>query len=180
MLKLDYIFHVLQKVCFVRLRVAAQILQQTTVTSLFPRKHAPSDQPVRFAAGWRFDKMVMFFRRHFQISVHAVWPQNPIGGIVLDTAYPELPVSVARSHAGARLDALVIRSADPHLSEYLPAHWQARRELSGFCWLGRHIRRYRRWSGRMGGQPLSENRAAKPLARQRHRTAKARRQVRHL
>lgn len=30
------------------------------------------------------------------------------------------------------LDALVIPSADPHLSEYLPAHWQARRELSGF------------------------------------------------
>jgi len=23
------------------------------------------------------------------------------------------------------LDALVIPSADPHLSEYLPAHWQA-------------------------------------------------------
>lgn len=30
------------------------------------------------------------------------------------------------------LDALVIPSADPHLSEYLPEHWQARRELSGF------------------------------------------------
>ena len=29
------------------------------------------------------------------------------------------------------LDALVIPSADPHLSEYLPEHWQARRELSG-------------------------------------------------
>jgi len=28
------------------------------------------------------------------------------------------------------LDALVIPSADPHLSEYLPAHWQARRELT--------------------------------------------------
>lgn len=30
------------------------------------------------------------------------------------------------------LDAFVIPSADPHLSEYLPEHWQARRELSGF------------------------------------------------
>lgn len=30
------------------------------------------------------------------------------------------------------LDAFVIPSADPHLSEYLPEHWQARRDLSGF------------------------------------------------
>ena len=30
------------------------------------------------------------------------------------------------------LDAFVIPSADPHLSEYLPAHWQARRDFSGF------------------------------------------------
>jgi Xaa-Pro aminopeptidase len=31
-----------------------------------------------------------------------------------------------------RLDALLVPSADPHLSEYLPGHWQARRWLSGF------------------------------------------------
>lgn len=30
------------------------------------------------------------------------------------------------------LDACVIPSSDPHLSEYLPAHWQARAWLSGF------------------------------------------------
>ncbi|PVZ13479.1 MULTISPECIES: aminopeptidase P family protein [unclassified Pseudomonas] len=29
-------------------------------------------------------------------------------------------------------DALLVPSADPHLSEYLPAHWQARQWLSGF------------------------------------------------
>lgn len=31
-----------------------------------------------------------------------------------------------------RVDALLVPSADPHLSEYLPGHWQARRWLSGF------------------------------------------------
>ena len=30
------------------------------------------------------------------------------------------------------VDAFVIPSADPHLSEYLPEHWQARRDFSGF------------------------------------------------
>lgn len=32
----------------------------------------------------------------------------------------------------AGVDALLIPSADPHLSEYLPGHWQGRRWLSGF------------------------------------------------
>ncbi|MFS0827696.1 aminopeptidase P family protein [Pseudomonas phoenicis] len=32
----------------------------------------------------------------------------------------------------AGVDALLIPSADPHLSEYLPEHWQGRRWLSGF------------------------------------------------
>lgn len=31
-----------------------------------------------------------------------------------------------------RLDAWIVPSADPHLSEYLPDHWQGRRWLSGF------------------------------------------------
>ena len=30
------------------------------------------------------------------------------------------------------IDACVIPSADPHLSEYLPARWQGREWLSGF------------------------------------------------
>jgi len=31
-----------------------------------------------------------------------------------------------------RIDALIVPSADPHLSEYLPARWQGRQWLSGF------------------------------------------------
>jgi Xaa-Pro aminopeptidase len=31
-----------------------------------------------------------------------------------------------------KIDALIVPSADPHLSEYLPAHWQGRKWLSGF------------------------------------------------
>lgn len=31
-----------------------------------------------------------------------------------------------------QIDAYVVPSADPHLSEYLPSHWQARQWLSGF------------------------------------------------
>ena len=31
-----------------------------------------------------------------------------------------------------QIDALIVPSADPHLSEYLPAHWQGREWLSGF------------------------------------------------
>src|SRR5690606_34672161 len=30
------------------------------------------------------------------------------------------------------VDALLVPSADPHLSEYLPGHWQGRQWLSGF------------------------------------------------
>jgi Xaa-Pro aminopeptidase len=33
---------------------------------------------------------------------------------------------------GHNLDACVVLSSDPHLSEYLPEHWQARQWLSGF------------------------------------------------
>ena len=32
----------------------------------------------------------------------------------------------------AHLDAWIAPSADPHLSEYIPEHWQTRRWLSGF------------------------------------------------
>ncbi|EEZ44151.1 Aminopeptidase [Neisseria gonorrhoeae] len=58
-------------------------------------------------------------------------PRNPIGGTVMNTVSNYL--SALREAMKAQgLDALVIPSADPHLSEYLPEHWQARRELSGF------------------------------------------------
>ncbi|WP_332875929.1 aminopeptidase P family protein [Massilia sp. S19_KUP03_FR1] len=34
--------------------------------------------------------------------------------------------------AQAQVDAVIVPSADPHLSEYLPGHWQGREWLSGF------------------------------------------------
>ncbi len=37
----------------------------------------------------------------------------------------------ARLHE-AKLDAWIVPTADPHLSEYLPAHWQQRVWLTGF------------------------------------------------
>src|SRR5690606_9654849 len=37
-----------------------------------------------------------------------------------------------RAMAGRKVDACIVLSSDPHLSEYLPDHWQARAWLSGF------------------------------------------------
>ena len=39
-------------------------------------------------------------------------------------------VRAALARHGAQ--ALLVPSADPHLSEYLPGHWQGRQWLSGF------------------------------------------------
>jgi Xaa-Pro aminopeptidase len=54
-----------------------------------------------------------------------------------ETVAPALSVAarIARlreAMARERLDAYVVPSSDPHLSEYLPARWQARQWLSGF------------------------------------------------
>lgn len=47
--------------------------------------------------------------------------------------HPQQRLQALRSALQARqLDAAVVLSADPHLSEYLPAYWQARAWLSGF------------------------------------------------
>ncbi|MEW9905546.1 aminopeptidase P family protein [Pseudomonas putida] len=46
-----------------------------------------------------------------------------------------VPARLARVReimAGEGVDALLVPSADPHLSEYLPGHWQGRQWLSGF------------------------------------------------
>ncbi|HKS12744.1 MAG TPA: aminopeptidase P family N-terminal domain-containing protein, partial [Pseudomonas sp.] len=46
-----------------------------------------------------------------------------------------VPVRLARLRevmAEEAVDALLVPSADPHLSEYLPGYWQARQWLSGF------------------------------------------------
>lgn len=45
---------------------------------------------------------------------------------------PERLARVRQAMAAEGLDALLVPSADPHLSEYLPKHWQGRRWLSGF------------------------------------------------
>ena len=37
------------------------------------------------------------------------------------------------------VDAFVIPSADPHLSEYLPEHWQARRDFFRLYRFGRYF-----------------------------------------
>nr|WP_235505309.1 aminopeptidase P family protein [Acidovorax sp. Leaf160] len=49
------------------------------------------------------------------------------------TADAGTPLARLRLHLRANgLHACLVPSADPHLSEYLPAHWQGRRWLSGF------------------------------------------------
>jgi len=40
--------------------------------------------------------------------------------------------ALRKALAGAGLDAWIVPSSDPHLSEYLPEHWQGRQWLSGF------------------------------------------------
>ena len=65
--------------------------------------------------------------------------QSPVGGII-DTCQIHLTISeraavLARLRAVMRrehIDAVLIPSADPHLSEYLPGRWKGREWLSGF------------------------------------------------
>jgi Xaa-Pro aminopeptidase len=45
---------------------------------------------------------------------------------------PERLMRVREVMAREGVDALLVPSADPHLSEYLPGYWQGRRWLSGF------------------------------------------------
>ncbi|MGH8856200.1 MAG: aminopeptidase P family N-terminal domain-containing protein, partial [Telluria sp.] len=40
--------------------------------------------------------------------------------------------SLRSAMAGAGIDAFIVPSSDPHLSEYLPGHWKGREWLSGF------------------------------------------------
>ena len=49
------------------------------------------------------------------------------------TSTPASRLTLLRAAMRAQqIDALIVPSADPHLSEYLPAHWQGREWLSGF------------------------------------------------
>ncbi|VXC45868.1 Peptidase M24 [Burkholderia sp. 8Y] len=57
---------------------------------------------------------------------------------IADSAVPDPSTFAARVEslrsrlAADRIDAVLVPSADPHLSEYLPARWQGRQWLSGF------------------------------------------------
>lgn len=50
----------------------------------------------------------------------------------LEQSVPQRLVHVRQVMAAEGIDALLVPSADPHLSEYLPGYWQGRQWLSGF------------------------------------------------
>lgn len=50
----------------------------------------------------------------------------------LEQSVPQRLAHVREAMAAGGIDALLVPSADPHLSEYLPSHWQGRQWLSGF------------------------------------------------
>ena len=50
----------------------------------------------------------------------------------IQQSVPERLARVRAVMAREGVDALLVPSADPHLSEYLPGYWQGRRWLSGF------------------------------------------------
>jgi Xaa-Pro aminopeptidase len=57
---------------------------------------------------------------------------QPLGGGEPDSPIAGRLARLREAMANARLAAYVVPSSDPHLSEYLPERWQARRWLSGF------------------------------------------------
>ena len=50
----------------------------------------------------------------------------------LGQSVPQRLALVRQAMAAEGIDALLVPSADPHLSEYLPGYWQGRQWLSGF------------------------------------------------
>lgn len=50
----------------------------------------------------------------------------------LEQSVPQRLAQVRQAMAAEGIDALLVPSADPHLSEYLPGYWQGRQWLSGF------------------------------------------------
>jgi len=50
----------------------------------------------------------------------------------LEQSVPQRLAHVRQAMAVGGIDALLVPSADPHLSEYLPGYWQGRQWLSGF------------------------------------------------
>ncbi|MBV6305279.1 aminopeptidase P family protein [Candidimonas humi] len=52
--------------------------------------------------------------------------------IVASSVYADRIAALRAAMAAQRVDACIVPSSDPHSSEYLPEHWQARSWLSGF------------------------------------------------
>lgn len=52
--------------------------------------------------------------------------------VPLQQSVPARLARVREVMASEGVDALLVPSADPHLSEYLPGYWQGRQWLSGF------------------------------------------------
>ena len=50
----------------------------------------------------------------------------------LEQSVPQRLARLRQAMAAEGIDALLVPSADPHLSEYLPGYWQGRQWLSGF------------------------------------------------
>ncbi|HEZ3888285.1 TPA: hypothetical protein WIB99_001765, partial [Neisseria meningitidis] len=100
-----------------------KILQQTTLHRFFrANTHHPISPSVLQQAG-DLIRWLCFSDGISDFRPCRLKPQNPIGGTVMNTVSNYL--SALREAMKAQgLDALVIPSADPHLSEYLPEHWQ--------------------------------------------------------
>ncbi|MGH8118163.1 MAG: aminopeptidase P family N-terminal domain-containing protein [Rhodanobacteraceae bacterium] len=54
----------------------------------------------------------------------------------MNTAIPARIAALREVMQQRGIAACIVPTADPHLSEYLPAHWTARRWLSGFTGSG--------------------------------------------
>lgn len=57
---------------------------------------------------------------------------SPLSPAAVTSPIPARLVQLRAAMQTAGLDAYIIPSADPHLSEYLPGHWQGREHFSGF------------------------------------------------
>lgn len=63
-----------------------------------------------------------------------LWPDQAfVSGIPVNAADSELRIGALRgAMARHQVDASVVLTSDPHLSEYIPEHWQVRQWLTGF------------------------------------------------
>lgn len=71
------------------------------------------------------------------------------------------------------LAALILPTADPHLSEYIPEHWQARQYFSGFTGSA-GVLVVQPENAELWADSRYWTQAEAELGRQRHRVAKAR------